>query len=85
MRSPAKRAISIAIDGASMELVKNMVDWGHMPNMTRLMARGVYRPMLGVFPTLTPPGWTALYSGSWHGTHKVMDFNIRAYVVMSGQ
>ena len=78
MRSPAKRAISIAIDGASMELVKNMVDWGHMPNLTKLMDRGVYRPMLGVFPTLTPPGWTALYSGSWHGTHRVMDFNIRA-------
>jgi predicted AlkP superfamily phosphohydrolase/phosphomutase len=34
--------------------------------------------MIGVFPTLTPPGWTALYSGSWHSTHEVMDFNIRA-------
>lgn len=78
MRSPARRAISIAIDGAAMELVKNMVDWGHMPNVGRLMARGVWRPMLGVFPTLTPPGWTALYTGSWHGTHTIMDFNIRA-------
>ena len=77
MRSPAKRAISIAIDGASMELVRNMTAWGHMPNVAGLMERGVWRPMLGVFPTLTPPGWTALYSGSWHGTHRVTDFNIR--------
>ncbi len=78
MRSPAKRAIMIAIDGASMEIVLNEAKWGNMPNLAKLMTQGVYRPMLGVFPTLTPPGWTSLYTGSWHGTHGVMDFNIRA-------
>ena len=77
MNSPAKRAIVIGMDGASMELVQNMVDWGHMPHLARLMEEGVYRPMIGVFPTLTPPGWTATSTGSWPGTHKVMDFNIR--------
>ena len=76
--SPAKRAIIIGMDGASMELVKNVIDWGHAPHMAKLMERGVFRPMLGVFPTLTPPGWTALSTGSWPGTHRVMDFNIRA-------
>ncbi len=76
--SPAKRAIVIGMDGASMELVNNMIEWGHTPNMARLRDSGVYRAMLGVFPTLTPPGWTALSTGSWPGTHQVMDFNIRA-------
>ena len=78
MTSPAKRAIVIGMDGASMELVKHMVAWGHVPSLERLLARGVHRPMIGVFPTLTPPGWTALSTGSWPGTHGVMDFNIRA-------
>ncbi len=77
-RSPAKRAIIVGMDGASMELVKNMIDWGHAPHMAKLLQNGVYRPMIGVFPTLTPPGWTALSTGSWPGTHQVMDFNIRA-------
>ncbi len=77
MNSPAKRAIVIGMDGASMELVLNMVDWGHMPNLKAIIDRGVHRPMIGVFPTLTPPGWTATSTGSWPGTHKVMDFNIR--------
>ena len=76
--SPAKRAIIIGMDGASMELVNNMINWGHTPNMGELRDKGVYRPMIGVFPTLTPPGWTALSTGSWPGTHCVMDFNIRA-------
>lgn len=78
MTGPAKRAIVIGMDGASMELVKNMIAWGHVPNIKRLLERGVHRPMVGVFPTLTPPGWTALSTGSWPGTHGVMDFNIRA-------
>lgn len=75
--SPAKRAIVVGMDGAGMELVLNMVKWGHMPNLARLIGQGAYRPMIGVFPTLTPPGWTAATTGSWPGTHGVMDFNIR--------
>jgi predicted AlkP superfamily phosphohydrolase/phosphomutase len=66
------------MDGASMELVGRMIDEGHMPNLGRLMAEGAWREVVGVFPTLTPPGWTALWTGSWPGTHEVMDFNIRA-------
>lgn len=78
IESPAKRAIIIGMDGASMELVERMIAWGHTPTLKRLQADGVSRPMIGVFPTLTPPGWTALSTGTWPGTHRVMDFNIRA-------
>jgi predicted AlkP superfamily phosphohydrolase/phosphomutase len=76
--SPARRAIVIGMDGASMELVKNLIAWGELPVIEGVLARGVHRPMIGVFPTLTPPGWTALSTGAWPGTHQVMDFNIRA-------
>jgi predicted AlkP superfamily phosphohydrolase/phosphomutase len=75
--SPAQKAIIVGFDGASMELVSHMVEQGHMPNVGKLMAQGVHREMLGVFPTLTPPGWTTLTTGAWPGTHGVVDFNIR--------
>ena len=42
--SPAKRAIVIGMDGASMELVKNVIDWGHAPNMGQLLEQGVFGP-----------------------------------------
>ena len=77
--SPAQKAIVIGCDGASMELVGHMVDRGHCPNIKHLIDEGVYREMLGVVPTLTPPGWTTLATGAWAGTHKVADFNIRNY------
>ena len=47
MQSPARRAILIGMDGASMELVINMVNGGHMPHLGKLMERGVHRPMIG--------------------------------------
>ena len=76
MGSPAKKAIVVGLDGASMELVVRLVDEGHMPHVARLLSNGAYREMLGVFPTLTPPGWTTLATGAWPGTHGVTDFNI---------
>jgi predicted AlkP superfamily phosphohydrolase/phosphomutase len=60
-----------------MELVLRMAREGHVPNVSQLLARGAYREMLGVFPTLTPPGWTTLATGAWPGTHGVTDFNMR--------
>ena len=77
MAALAKRAIVIGIDGASMEIVRYMAAQGATPNLKRLMDTGAWRPMLGVFPTLTPPGWTSIATGAWPGTHEVMDFNIR--------
>lgn len=77
MAALAKRAIVIGIDGASMEIVRHMAAQGATPHLKRLMDTGAWRPMLGVFPTLTPPGWTSIATGAWPGTHEVMDFNIR--------
>lgn len=77
MSSYAKKAIIVGFDGASMELVLHMAKGGHMPHVAGLLERGVYREMLGVFPTLTPPGWTTLMTGAWPSTHTITDFNIR--------
>ena len=77
VESPARKAIIVGLDGASMELVLRMVREGHMPSVGQLLGRGAYREMLGVFPTLTPPGWTTLATGAWPCTHGVTDFNMR--------
>lgn len=77
LKSPAKKAIIIGFDGASMELIKHLVSEGHMPQVAKLMEAGVHREMLGVLPTLTPPGWTTLMTGAWPGTHGITDFHIR--------
>jgi predicted AlkP superfamily phosphohydrolase/phosphomutase len=55
-----------------------MVERGHAPNLGKLIETGCHREMLGVLPTLTPPGWTSMMTGCWPGSHEVADFNIRA-------
>ena len=55
-----------------MELWKRMVKWGRAPNVGKLLENGVHRPMIGTHPTLTPCGWTSLFSGSWQGTHGML-------------
>ena len=75
--SPAEKLILIGLDGMSMELALKMCREGRMPNLARLIDDGVYSHMLGVHPTLTPPGWTSLATGAWPGTHEVTDFYIR--------
>lgn len=37
MGSPARRAIVIGMDGASMQLARNMAAAGHAPNLAALM------------------------------------------------
>ena len=47
MNSPAKKAIIVGFDGASMELVCRMAEAGHTPHIAQLLANGVCREMLG--------------------------------------
>ena len=77
METLAKKAIIVGFDGASMELVRRMAEEGHAPNIAKLLETGVHREMIGVLPTLTPPGWTTLATGCWPGTHKITEFGIR--------
>ena len=71
MKGPAKKAIVIGTDGTSMELWKRMVEWGRAPNIGKLIQRGANKPMIGTLPTLTPCGWTSLFTGAWPGTHGI--------------
>ena len=73
--APAKRAIIIGMDGASMELVKNMIDCGHAPNMAKLLQTGGYRPTLCYLLGLPMPDkveggvvYEALADPNWHLT-----------------
>ena len=67
MHGPARKAIVIGLDGASMEIVLRMVGEGHAPNLRRLIERGVHAHTFGVLPTLTAPAWTSLATGRGRG------------------
>ena len=72
-----KRAMLIGLDGADPHVVKRLVAEGKMPNMAKLIERGVASEgldMLGVLPTITPPNWATLATGNYPRTHGITCF-----------
>ena len=55
-----KRAMMIGLDGADPVRVKKLIAEGRMPNMKKLLEKGIATEnldMLGVLPAGTPPNW----------------------------
>jgi predicted AlkP superfamily phosphohydrolase/phosphomutase len=50
---------------------------GYLPNLKKLIERGVYfENCLVPYPTITPPNWTTIVTGAWIGTHGITCFNM---------
>ena len=71
---PAPRVVVVGLDGASLELLGPWIDEGHLPNLARLIERGVSGGLESVVPPLTPPAWTTAVTGVGPGRHGVLNF-----------
>ena len=72
-----KRAMMIGLDGADPVRVKKLIAEGRMPNMKKLLEKGIATEnldMLGVLPAGTPPNWCSLATGNYPRTHGITDF-----------
>ena len=73
----AEKLIVLGVDGMDPRLSKKFVDAGKMPNLKRIIERGVCRKdlvLLGAHPTITPPMWTTLATGAYPNTHGITCF-----------
>ncbi|MBQ2994005.1 MAG: alkaline phosphatase family protein, partial [Peptococcaceae bacterium] len=76
-----EKLLLLGVDGMDPRFTKRMVEEGKMPNFKKLMDMGSCREdlmMLGANPTLTPPRWATLATGTYPMTHGIMDYNISA-------
>ncbi len=65
------------IDSATPELTMKFVEEGALPNIEKLIKRGVFcNNALPAFPTLTPSNWTTIATGATPGTHGITDFTV---------
>jgi len=77
----SEKVLLLGIDGMDPRFTKRLVDEGKMPNVKKLMDMGSCREdlmMLGANPTITPPMWATLGTGTYPMTHGIMDYNISA-------
>ena len=72
-----EKCVVIGWDAPIIKSIKKYVNEGVMPNTERLIKEGVWgENCLVPHPTITPPNWTTIVTGSWIGTHQIICFNL---------
>lgn len=69
-----RKILVLGIDGMDQETTDRMVREGKLPNIKKFVTNGAAREhldMLGAVPTITPPCWTTLATGTYPGTHGI--------------
>ncbi len=66
----------LGLDGAMPGMVKKLCEEGCLPNMARLIKKGIFTEALPCVPVDTPTNWTTIATGAWPGTHGITSFTI---------
>jgi len=69
-----KRVIVLGIDGMDPNLLRNFMDRGVLPNLTRLADTGTLLPLTTSQPPQSPVAWSNFITGMDPGGHGVFDF-----------
>ena len=78
MAKKANKAIIVGIDGTIVPRLYRFCKEGHLPTINKLFVeQGVWaKHCLVPLPTVTPPNWAAISTGTWPATAHVTDFNV---------
>ena len=72
-----EKLVLIGLDAPIAPRIYDYAMKGHLPNIKRLINRGVYfRNCMVPYPTITPPNWTSIVTGARIGTHGITCFNM---------
>ncbi len=63
----------LGIDGATWDLIDPMMERGELPNLERLVRRGVRGDLVSLPPLSSPPLWTTMATGRFPRQHNVHD------------
>src|SRR5512137_1287798 len=77
MSKVPKKVAVIGLDCAEPHLIEKHIKEGHLPTFKKLLEGGVIADnCLVPYPTVTPPNWASIATGSWPGTHQITDFHV---------
>jgi predicted AlkP superfamily phosphohydrolase/phosphomutase len=68
---PPTRVVVIGLDGATWDVARPMIAAGELPNLARLIARGVTATPIADEPLFAPVAWTTLFTGVPPAQHGV--------------
>lgn len=68
---PPTRVLVIGLDGATWDVARPLLDAGELPNLARLVARGIVATPFADPPLFAPVAWTTLFTGVPPAVHGV--------------
>ncbi|HIE04562.1 MAG TPA: hypothetical protein EYP61_07360 [Candidatus Latescibacteria bacterium] len=71
------RVLLIGVDGAMPYFVRRFVSEGELPNIGRLIRRGVFLEAYPLTPCDTPTNWTTIATGATTARHGATSFNVK--------
>jgi tetratricopeptide (TPR) repeat protein/predicted AlkP superfamily pyrophosphatase or phosphodiesterase len=74
LRPTGARVLMIGLDGADWDTIDPLVRQGRLPNLARLIARGVRAPLRSYDPMISPLLWTTMVTGVGPDLHGIADF-----------
>lgn len=69
-----KRVLMIGIDGATLDVIKPMVQRGFLPNIKKMIDCGYAGVLNSTMPPISPVAWTSMVTGVNPGKHGIFDF-----------
>ena len=69
-----KKVVCIGLDGMIPELMLKFCKEGILPNIDKLMKKGIFLKMLPAVQVDTPTNWTTILTGAWPKTHGINSF-----------
>lgn len=76
MRNNSKLVL-IGLDGATLHLLRPLVESGVMPTLARFIREGASGTLLSTHPPVTCPAWPTMFTGVNPGKHGVFSFTCR--------
>ena len=69
-----KRVVIIGLDGVPHTLISGLMEKGLMPELTKITARGVLKPMNAVLPEVSCVSWSSFMTGANPAEHGIFGF-----------
>ncbi|MDA4131270.1 MAG: alkaline phosphatase family protein, partial [Thaumarchaeota archaeon] len=61
------------LDGASEEQIRSVMQRTNLPNFEKVFKKGIISDLLSVYPYVTAPAWTTIFSGVNPGKHGIFE------------
>ena len=65
--------IVLGLDGASLDNIRMAMTHHELPNFAHLLDEGLSGDLASVYPYVTAPAWTSMFSGVNPGKHGIFD------------